>query len=240
MPSLSSDEVMRRVQVHAPACPTPTITLSLIDTAYDFYDFTLCYQPELDPIDVVVDEPLYDLVLPANYIFVQAMSAQLNHIPIEQKSADQLDVEWPEMRAGWNFTSRHDLAFSGIDEPTWREAISAQPRFFHFEADGRLRVVGIPQTAYSGVDGLIVRAALKPDPSTMTAIDDLIWNDCYQTLIAGVVGRLLRMPNKPWTDQALAGYWEAQYAAGRDDKRAEILRGTTRNDRQNLRTVAYA
>jgi hypothetical protein len=240
VPSLTSDEVMRRVQVHVPACPVPTITLSVIDTVYDFFDFTLCYQPELDSIATVVDQPTYPLVLPAGYVFGQAMSARLNHIPVEQKSADQLDLEWPEMRTGWNFTSRHDLAFSNLDEPTWREAVSTQPRFFHFETDGSVRLVGIPQTVYSGVDGFIIKAALKPNPISITSIDDAIWNDCYQTLIAGVVGRLMRMPSKAWTDQQLAGYWEAQYGEGREDKRAETLRGVTRNDRQNLRTVACA
>lgn len=240
MPNLSDDQVMTRLTSEVTQLPIATAKLKLIDTLVDFYEYTLCYQTVLAPIDTVIDQATYTPVIPANYFLVQAMSAQLNSIPLDEMSADTLDLEWPEISRNWNFSSRHDLAFSGLDDPTWRNAKSTQPRFYHFETDGKVRLVGIPQTVYAGAtDGLLLRVALKP-LLTLTTIDDAVWNDNYQTIVAGCLARLFIMPKKPWSDPKLAIFWGEVYDDGREQRREEILRGDLRSDREVLRSVCYA
>jgi hypothetical protein len=212
----------------------------LRDVLVDFYDQTKLDRQTLDPVDTVVDQAAYTLVLPAGKTIVQAHEVRVNNIQLEEMSEDHLDLQWSQLQASFSFSSRRDYSFGGLDDPTWRVATGTQPRAYYFEPNGDLRLVVIPETVYSGDRGIIARVSLKPIADSITTISDAHWNDYKDVIIAGVLNRLYLLPNESWTDDERAGVFGGQYIAGVNDAKAWVARSDNRNDREVMHSQCYS
>lgn len=240
MPALTDSRVLTRIKSEAVQCPVPTIVLKLRDTVSDFYERTKLKRVKLDPIDTVALQESYVIPLPAGMFMVELRVVRLNNIELEEKSEDDLDLKWSEIARGYSFTYRRDYSFGGLDDPSWRTATATQPRFYYLEPDGSIRLVAIPESIYTGLQGILITAALKPDRDTVATIDDPDWQDNADVFIAGALSRLFVMADKTWTNPKLAGFWGAQYEAGVTDLAARVSRSDIRNDRESYHGRCYA
>lgn len=238
MPNLTDAKITSRIQPEVAQCPLPTILLKLKDTLADFYERT-----KLDRVDYSVDTlaniATVTLPIPAGKILVQAHEVRINKIQLIERSEDSLDLDWSELRNGFNFTSGVNNNFGGLDDPTWRTATSTQPRAYYFEPNGDLRLVAIPETAFAGEFALKTRVSLKPDSDLITSIDDVHWRDYKDVIVAGTFARLMVMSKKSWTDLTMARFWSEQYEADVTEAAARIGRSEIRNDRQVYHAKAY-
>ena len=64
--------------------------------------------------------------------------------------------------------------------------------------------------------------ALKPSRSG-NVVSGEVFEDCYDTVVAGALARLLRMPGKPWTDLKQAGISSEQYLRGMNAAKVAVL-----------------
>ena len=133
-----------------------------------------------DPQDVTVGEPEYDVDLPAGTDVAQIMSVRLDGRadPLTPLTVEQLDLTYPD----WRTETGVIEAYAQI-EPT------------------RIRVVKIPDEALPAA--LAMTLALQPRLAS-TTFPDWIYTQFGDSLSAGALARLQRVPKKPWSDPTLA------------------------------------
>lgn len=84
-------------------------------------------------------------------------------------------------------------------------------------------------------NGLEINVAVTPTRSA-TSIDDDLFETHYDTLVAGALGRLFRIPGKAWTNPAMAAYYEAKFSDGIATSKGELSKNYTN---AQIRTTSY-
>lgn len=225
----------KHVKPDVPGCPDPLLDRAIINAAIEFHEESKIYCAELTAINVVADEPEYDLVPPAGYAVVDIRRARFDDKPLIAKSRDQLDQMWVDQNTRSLFHYHHMTGYN-FDADSWEVATTSRPQFFYQPTSSSLRLVAIPDTAYVG--GLKVNAALKPTPDA-TAIEDWIYNDYYKAIAAGAIAEVARIPEKMWTNPGLGDLRDREFRAGIAKARGRSLRDHARNDRQTGRTRTH-
>lgn len=227
-----------RIVPHCPKVSTLFVQQALEDTAIDFFDRTRCYQSELPPQDIVPNQAEYTITPPDGYVLIEPYEVRVNKRFIDPTSEDALDLQWEELRKGYTYRLYHSSVFGGFDKENWRYAVATDPKFYYLSAKtGKLRLVGIPDTAYTGDAGLIVAAAWKPKIG-VTEVPDSVFDTYYRALVDGALAQLFAIPDKPWTNPTLAAFRSAKYEAAVGEAEAAIRRNHQRDNRTVYRTVA--
>lgn len=150
----------------------------------------------------------YALPIPSGTIAIEVVEAQLNgQDPVEPIAPGDLNRLYPQWRTRTGKLERHQL----------------------FD-DGTIQVVRIPDAA--GV--LSVQLALSLSAAAST-IPDWIFNRYSEEIGAGAKVRLMRMPQKPWTNPQLAKYYQDIFDEACDNAKMRAAKG---NSRAPLRVVA--
>lgn len=201
----------------AQECPNPIIRRNLADTCRDFCARTKLWTGELPPIDVLANEPEYDLVTTGAEI-VGADRAAFDGKVIDPTSETALDMDDTQ----------------SVDEHEWRSQTTNVPTKYFVTFDKKLRLVYIPDADLIG--GLVAWAILQP-LITAVEVPAFLWENFKDIIADGTKSRLLSLVGMPWTDLKLAAGFGSSYEYQMDAAKQKKFTGFQRvKTRQILRT----
>jgi len=155
-------------------CSDTLITNSIRSAVVELCERAGVYQTELDPVTTVSKLYEYDLEPPTGTSVQKILWVTHSGKDLEPTTSALLEQRLPK----------------------WRENTGV-PLYFIQQSPSLFWLVPTPSGTI--VSSTIVRAVLKPT-HTSSACDDGIMNDYRDTIINGALFRLLRIPNKDWTD----------------------------------------
>jgi hypothetical protein len=133
------------------------------------------YQAELDPLTTVGNIYEYDLEAPSGTAVQKILWITHEGKDLEPLTSTLLEQRIPKWREG-----------NGVPEYYVQQGVS-------------IGLASPDPNSQRALSSTIVRAVLKPT-HTSSACDDGVMNDYRDTIINGALFRLLRIPNKEWTD----------------------------------------
>ena len=174
MASIKYEDLFPDILPLAQGCPDPLIINSVRSTAIDFCERTGAYQIELDPVTTVAGIHEYDLEPPSGYVV-----HNITVMTLEGRDLEALTSALVEQRY-----------------PKWRDT-TGTPEVYIKQSRGVFHLVPVPNA--KSVSGIRIRAQLKPT-STSTACDSEILDEFRDTIVSGALNRILRIPNREWSD----------------------------------------
>lgn len=192
-----------------PGCPDTLVENNVRSSVIEFCQRSNAYQAELDPVTTVGNIFEYDLEPPSGTTVQKIL--WVTHLG---KDVEPITTTLLEQRI-----------------PKWREG-NGVPEYYVQLTSSTFYLVPVPTT--TAVSSTIVRAVLRPT-HTSTSCDNDVMNDYRDTIVNGALFRLLRMPNKEWTDITGAGVYGQLFTQG-----IEMAERRARNaDTGVLRSVKY-
>jgi hypothetical protein len=197
-----------------PGITTALVDLHLRDIAREYCTQALAWQQPLSPITPQADpDASYYLVPPlARTELVRMLKLTVDGDLYWQSIEPQLDPR------SW---------YVGVRKPAPKYRSDQPP--FSISDDGKYVTFTKP---VSGV-AAIFTAAIRPSIDA-TTLPDFLLLDQLDAIRCGVLGRLMRMPKKPWTDMGVGAVMNDDYIAWQHRKAGDALRG---NQGAMLRTT---
>jgi hypothetical protein len=186
--AISYETLLPDILPMVPGCPDTLIKNNVRAAVIELCERSSVYQLELDPLTTVGNIYEYDLEAPSGTTVQKIL-----WVTHAGKDVEPLTSTLLEQRI-----------------PKWREG-NGVPEYYVQQGSSLVWLVPIP-TATS-VSSTIVRAVLKPT-HTSTACDDGVMNDYRDTIINGALFRLLRIPNKEWSDLQGASVYGSLFNEG--------------------------
>ena len=174
-----------------PGCPDTLIENNIRAAVVELCDKASVYQAELDPVTTVSGLFEYDLEPPSGTSVRKILWATHQGKDLEPTTTTLLEQRLPK----------------------WRE-YSGVPEYFIQQNSATFILAPIPSVTIVG--STIVRAVLRPT-HTSTSCDNDVMNDYRDTIINGALFRLLRIPNKDWSDMKGAAVYGELFSRGVDD-----------------------
>ncbi len=175
MANIKYSELLDEVLPYLPADPSDPVTENAIKRAViEFCSSSWIWRHLPDPITVIAGEAYYDLEPPTGTDIAAVIDVALNNVPLTAKSIAQLDDEIP----GWRTTQITPKYYTQLDTE-------------------QVILAAVPPTGIT--DGLTMTLAVQPS-QTATGFPKWIFNQYLYALADGALGKLMLMPNKPWTD----------------------------------------
>jgi hypothetical protein len=186
--AISYEALLPDILPMVPGCPDSLIKNNIRAAVIELCERASVYQAELDPLTTVGNIYEYDLEAPSGTAVQKIL-----WITHEGKDLEPLTSTLLEQRI-----------------PKWREG-NGVPEYYVQQGSALVWLAPIPTA--TGVSSTIVRAVLKPT-HTSSACDDGVMNDYRDTIINGALFRLLRIPNKEWTDLQGASVYGSLFNEG--------------------------
>lgn len=188
--AISYESLIPEIAPHLYGCPDMLIESSIRSAVIELCEKAHIYQSELDPLTTVSGIYEYDLeALPGTSVH------KVLWVTHGGKDLEPMTTSLLEQRL-----------------PKWREASQAStPQYFVKQSSSLVWLVPVPATTEVG--STIIRAVLKPT-HTSTACDNDVMNDYRDTIVNGALFRLLRIPNRDWTDYKHAQTYGLLFAQG--------------------------
>ena len=174
-----------------PGCPDTLIENNIRAAVVELCDKASVYQAELDPVTTVSGLFEYDLEPPSGTSVRKILWATHQGKDLEPTTTTLLEQMLPK----------------------WRED-SGVPEYFIQQNSATFILAPIPSVTIVG--STIVSAVLRPT-HTSTSCDNDVMNDYRDTIINGALFRLLRIPNKDWSDMKGAEVYGELFSRGVDD-----------------------
>lgn len=171
-------------------CPELVLLQAIRRAFHEFCTESLVWRSEMDPVDVEAELATYPLDAPVGCEPVMVMSAWFDGRPLVPCTQDELARRY------------------GGD---WRSRQGAPAAWVHLTDTSEIRLVPAPDTSVVG--GLKVILAVAPTLTAQSAESFLV-NRYEAALIDGVRGRLLAIPNQPFSDPAMAGQCMVRFRSG--------------------------
>jgi len=180
-----------------PGCSDTLIENAIRSAIIELCEKSEVYQQDLDPISTSADIFEYDLDAPSNTTVHKIVWVTLKGLDLEPISPQLLEQRIPK----------------------WRTTATDTPQFYVKQSSSTMWLVPKPSTGEA--DAVRVRVVLKPT-HTSRSCDNEVINDYRDTIINGAIFRLLRLPNKDWTDYSAASVYGSLFQEGvaEADKRA--------------------
>jgi hypothetical protein len=229
-------ELVPDVLEHVPKVSEPQVESVLRDTLIDFLKRTKLLHFDHPAISVVADQATYTLQNPCGFQILHVRSGTIDGHPLLQTSEEYLDLQWQELQRGfgWRYQISEPRPAQPVDD--WRLAVSELPGLFYQLYPNQLTLVGKPTVAIA--DALRLKVVVIPTRAVEN-IPRWIFNTWHQGIVAGAIGGLKMMPEKPWTDRQAAGAYIEAYNEAIGAAEATALRGFKRNDQPVIRTKAW-
>lgn len=185
--SISYDAFLPDILPFARNCPDPTIEAAIRLSVIEMCERTEIWQAELDPISAVANQWAYDLEPPSGTV-IHSIISFLNEKgePLEAVSAPMLEYRYPG----------------------WREKPSNPKYYVKQDEDGQVWLA--PAPALAKVNAYLMRVVLKPS-ITSTSASNIIMTDFRDCIINGAIARLLRMPDRDWSNYKTAAVHYAMF-----------------------------
>lgn len=201
--------LVKEVLPYVPECPDSLVADNIRSATIDLCERTKAYKFDLDPISTISGVYEYDFDQPSGTDVHQILYMVYDGKDMDPISPRSLELNYPD----------------------WRDR-TGQPYVYLQKSPDTFWVVPVPSA--SKTSSLIMGVALKPT-RTSNNIDTDFANNYRDGIIYGTLYRLLRMPNKAWSDINAAQ--EYLYQFGQEVRQAELrARG---GDLGVKRTVKY-
>lgn len=170
------DSLLPEIAPHIYGCPDMLIENSIRAAVIELCERAHVYQMELDPLTTVSGMYEYDLEVPTGTSVYKIL-----WVTHEGKDLEPITSSLLEQRL-----------------PKWRQnGQSSTPKYFVKQSSALVWLAPTPAT--TSVSSTIIRAVLKPT-HTSKSCDNDVMNDYREAIINGALHRLLRIPNRDWTD----------------------------------------
>lgn len=182
-------------------CPDYLITSNVRAITVELCERANIYQYELEPVSTVSNIYEYDLEPPADTVVHKILWMTYSGETLEPITSTLLEQNLPK----W----REDAGYSGT------------PRFYVQQSNSSFWVAPIPSE--TAVNAIKLKVLLKPT-FTSTVCNDDVMNNYRETIINGTLFRLLRVPNKDWSDMTSSQMYGSMYVTGIDEARRHVER----------------
>lgn len=189
--AITYETLLPEILPMVPGCPDTLIETNIRSAVVELCERASVYQVELDPLTTVSGIFEYDLETPQD-----TSVRKILWVTHKGKDLEPLTTTLLEQRL-----------------PKWREE-SGVPEYFVQKSSDLFLLAPIPADTLVG--STIVRAILRPT-HTSTACDNDVMNDYRDTIINGALTRLLRVPNKDWSDLQGASIYGQLFNQGVED-----------------------
>jgi hypothetical protein len=189
--AITYESLLPEILPMVPGCPDTLIENNIRAAVVELCDKASVYQAELDPVTTVSGLFEYDLEPPSGTSVRKILWATHQGKDLEPTTTTLLEQRLPK----------------------WRED-SGLPEYFIQQNSATFILAPIPSVTVVG--STIIRAVLRPT-HTSTACDNDVMNDYRDTIINGALFRLLRIPNKDWSDMRGAAVYGELFSRGVDD-----------------------
>ena len=189
--AITYEALLPEILPMVPGCPDTLIESNIRAAVIELCERANVYQVELDPLTTVSGIFEYDLETPQDTSVRRILWATHKGKDLEPLTTTLLEQRLPK----------------------WREE-SGVPEYFVQKTSETFLVAPIPAATLVG--STIVRAVLRPT-HTSTACDNDVMNDYRDTIVNGTLFRLLRVPNKDWSDLQSASVYGQLFNQGVTD-----------------------
>lgn len=186
--AISYETLLPEILPMVAGCPDTLVENNIRSSVIELCERASVYQAELDPITTVSDIYEYDLEPPAGTAIHKILWMTHNGEDLEPLTSSLLEQRLPK----------------------WQEQ-TGKPAYFVQQSSSVFWLAPTPSSTTVGSTRL--RAVLKPT-HTSTACDNDVMNDYRDTIINGALFRLLRIPNRDWTDMSGAGVYGTLFNDG--------------------------
>ena len=194
-------------------CSTPAATAAARFAAIEFYAKSLWQQEWLEAIDLVVDQPTYEIELQQHTVAATVLRVEVDNInlPLTFATKDRLDQMYGKRWTDLSGTPRFVTQLTSMDV-----TLVPAPNYESINYD-----INSPPAQ------MRLLVAIQPTPDA-TEIDDDVFNYYAEGLAYGARARLLETAGQPYYDPTSAPFcWQRFYAAVGDAK-ARRMREHTR------------
>ena len=177
--------LVKEILPYVSMCPDSLVETNIRAATIEFCERSKAYTLDLDPITTVAGVYEYDFDQPSGTEVHQILWMTYDGHDMDPISPRSLELNYPD----------------------WRDR-TARPHVYLQKTPSTFWVVPVPQTTLTS--GLIAGVALKPTRTTSN-VDTAFSNTYRDGITYGALYRLLRMPNKEWTDVPAAREYLAQF-----------------------------
>ena len=203
----SYSSLVKEVLPYVPLCPDLLVERNLRSAAIEFCERSKAYILDMDPFTTTSGVYEYDFDIPTGTEVHQILYMTYDGQDMDPISPRSLELNYPD----------------------WRDK-SGNPHVYLQKTPTTFWVVPVP----SGSKEVIASVALKPS-RTSNSIDTTVSNQYRDAIIYGALYRLLRIPNREWTE--IGSAQEYLYQFNLEIQQAELrARG---GDLGVKRTVKY-
>lgn len=208
MANISYYDLLTLVLSEVHGCSNPLAEQEIRNAVIEFCRRARVWTVVCDPADVIANQGIYDIDLPAGTALVQIASVRIaGKELIDPATIDNLDRT---RRGEWDTETGTTRFYTQIDDETF---------------------MCTPVPMYEQLDGLLVRLIVKPS-RTSTGFPNWI-NERYQDgLVAGAKARLMMMQGQPWYNPGQAAAYFTEFdntvGTGAEDAAGSLVRGVTR------------
>lgn len=175
--------LVKEVLPFVPFCPDSLVEQQLRSATIEFCERSKAYVLDMDPFNTVAGVYEYDFDVPTGTEVHQILYMTYDGKDMDPISPRSLELNYPD----------------------WRDR-TGTPHVYLQKNPTTFWVVPVP----SGTDQVIASVALKPT-RTSNNIDTTISNQYRDAIIYGTLYRLLRMPNREWSDVGAAQEYLYQF-----------------------------
>ena len=175
--------LVKEVLPYVPLCPDSLVEQNLRSATIEFCERSKAYVLDIDPFNTISGVYEYDFDIPTGTEVHQVLLMTHDGRDMDPISPRSLELNYPD----------------------WRNR-TGQPHVYLQKTPTTFWIVPVP----SGSKQVITSVALKPS-RTSNNIDTNISNQYRDAIIYGTLYRLLRMPNREWTDIGAAQEYLYQF-----------------------------
>lgn len=174
--AISYESLIPEIAPHLHGCPDMLIKNSIRAAVIELCEKSQVYQAELDPVTTVSGIYEYDLETPSGTSIHKVLWVTHEGQDLEPMTSSLLEQRLPR----WRQTDQNGV-----------------PQYFVKQSSELVWLAPAPSTTSAA--STIIRVVLKPAHSSSGCADDVM-NDYRDAIINGALFRLLRIPNRDWTD----------------------------------------
>lgn len=193
------------VMIDVPGCLMDLALAEIKNAIIDFCERSLILQVTTDPMGVSAGQDEYDIDAGTGYTPIKIMSLWYGDSRLSPIAPDMIDD-------------------SGVFNPT--VAARGTPRRYTQRTPTEVTLIPTPDV--TAVNMVAMRVAVKPLRS-LSAIEDTIYENYFNEIVAGAKYRLMVSPGKSYTNPGAATYNKNLFEVGVNQARQRAVRGYTRS-----------
>jgi hypothetical protein len=192
------DEVMPEL----PGAPLPLVLNAIRNSVIAFCNGSDVWRAWLDPVNVIANQPTYDIEVPPGTDLVTLLSVKHDGDLLTPRNEDDLDV--------WN--------------PRWRTE-PERPRYYMQQDQDTVTLAAVPKCGFTG--GLLLSVSLQPE-RTAKSFPGWIYSQYWEGITAGAKARLMKMPGKPYSNPQAGAMYAMTFDTETSGAKADASRSLTR------------